>query len=357
VVLITEPQAGNAPFISMIQNASKSVDLVMYQLEDTQIEQALATAASRGVRVRVLLNKGYYGEASATNQPAYTYLKSHAVQVNWTPSYFALTHEKTMVIDERTAAIMTLNFTSQYYKTSRDFSVTDTNAGDVDDIETIFSHDWDDQKLTAPTGSDLVWSPGSQAAIVSLIASAKQSIDIYNEEMADQAVITALETAARRGVSVEVDMTDSTDWQAAFTQLSQSGVQIRTYAANAPLYIHAKMILVDSNRVFLGSENFSSGSLTNNRELGIVLSTSNVISQLQTTFAADWRGATPYGTVAPAPAATSPASTSTITTTVVKLSSSGICHAPGDSSYSETTRYTSYTSLAACQAAGGRLPE
>lgn len=40
----------------------------------------------------------------------------------------------------------------------------------------------------------------------------------------------------------------------------------------------------------------------------------------------------------------------------VKLSRSGICHAPDTAFYSKTTRYTAYPTLAACQAAGGRLP-
>ena len=71
--LITEPNDGIAPVISMINNATKSVDLVMYQLEDTQVEQALASAQARGVAIRVLLNPGYYGGQEAANQPAYKY--------------------------------------------------------------------------------------------------------------------------------------------------------------------------------------------------------------------------------------------------------------------------------------------
>jgi len=40
----------------------------------------------------------------------------------------------------------------------------------------------------------------------------------------------------------------------------------------------------------------------------------------------------------------------------VKLSRSGICHAKGSTYYNRTYTFTAYPSLAACQAAGGRLP-
>ena len=60
--LITEPDQGTQPILSLIQNAAKSVDLVMYQMSDKNISDALIAAAHRGVSVRVLLNQGYFGK-------------------------------------------------------------------------------------------------------------------------------------------------------------------------------------------------------------------------------------------------------------------------------------------------------
>ncbi len=293
--LITEPSDGITPLITAIENASSSVDLVMYQLEDPQIEQALAQGASRGVSVRVLLNGGYYGKKENTdNDAAYQYFQSHNVAVHWAPSYFALTHQKTLIVDDDRGYIMTLNFTPQYYASSRDFALVDTDTTDVSAIEAAFDDDWNGTQATAPEGDDLVWSPGSEASLIDLIEGATSSLDIYNEEMADPAITQALEAAAARSVTVRVDMTYSSEWKSAFTALTQSGVQVRTYAADAPLYIHAKLIIADDARVFLGSENFSSASLEKNRELGITLSNRSVISSLETTFQKDWAAATPF---------------------------------------------------------------
>jgi cardiolipin synthase A/B len=292
--LITEPGPGDRPFLAAVQSARSSADVVMYELSDPAFERALASAQKRGVNVRVLLNGGYYGAGSPANDAAYGYLRANGVSVRWSPSRFALTHQKTLVVDDKTAYIMTLNLVDEDYSTSRDFAVADTNNQDVAAIQATFTADWNDQAITPAAGVDLVWSPGALASQLSLIGSARQTLDIYNEEMDDTAVTSALEAAARRGVDVEVVMTASSTWDSAFTELIRAGAHVRTYAPDASLYIHAKMILVDGRRAFLGSQNFSAGSLDDNRELGIIVSAGPVIRSLKGTFASDYAHATPW---------------------------------------------------------------
>ena len=292
--LVTEPADGIAPVASMIQNASRSIDLVMYELEDPKIEALLAAREKAGVAVRVLLDQGYYGAGSSANNSAFDYFKSHGVSVRWSPSYFALTHQKTLVADDNRAFIMTFNLSPKYYASDRDFGIMDTDPGDVSAIESTFDADWNGEQSSAPHGDDLVWSPGSRNAIVALVSGAQSSLDIYNEEMQDPAVIAGLAGAAQRGVAVNVVMTAASNWSSAFKTLTQAGVHIRTFGASAPLYIHAKVIIADDTHAFVGSENFSASSLDNNRELGIVLDDPPIISSLQHTFAADWKIATPF---------------------------------------------------------------
>src|SRR3989338_11270064 len=171
--LIVLPRDWIKPLLSMIGGAEKSVDLVMYQLEDPQVEEALAAAPARGVAVRVLLNKGYYGKQEGRNQPAYEYLESKGVAVHWTPAYFALTHQKTLVVDGEKALIMTFNLVPKYYATGRDFGIVDTEPSDVAAIEEAFDADWNGNRIPAPADEDLVWSPGSEDEMLALIASAK----------------------------------------------------------------------------------------------------------------------------------------------------------------------------------------
>jgi phosphatidylserine/phosphatidylglycerophosphate/cardiolipin synthase-like enzyme len=277
--------------MNMIQGATKSIDLVMYELEDTQVESALVSAEKRDVAVRVLLNEGYYGaQPSKESAAAYQYLQSGEVPVRWAPSYFALTHQKTLIVDGNQALIMTFNLTSQYYSTSRDFGVVDKDQADVSAIEDVFNDDWQGTRDTASQGDDLVWSPGADTIILSMINNSRKSLYIENEEMSDASVVDALIAATKRGVTVEVVMTDSSDWNANFTRLKAAGAGVRTYAASASLYIHAKIILADGTSVLVGSQNFSASSLKDNRELGIVLSDTGILNSLSSTFQSDWNG-------------------------------------------------------------------
>jgi cardiolipin synthase len=299
--LITEPQDGMAPFYAAINRARSSVDLVMYELDDPTAERDLVAAQQRGVTVRVLLNRGYYGGGSPENAAAYSYLHGHGVPVRWSPGYFALTHQKTMVIDARTAYIMTLNFVADDYATSRDFAVTDSDPADVRAITTTFGADWDGQRITAPSGADLVWSPGALAPQLRLIDTARRSLDIYNEEMDDPQITGALIAAAHRGVDVKVVMTAGSEWDGAFAELAAAGVHVRTFAADASLYIHAKAILADGRTLFLGSENFSAGSLLRNRELGLITTAPAIIHSLAGTFERDDAQASAYSGSGSAP--------------------------------------------------------
>jgi hypothetical protein len=138
-----------------------------------------------------------------------------------------------------------------------------------------------------------VWSPGSGPAQVNLIDSASGWLDVYNEEMDTPAIQSALAAAARRSANVRVIMTADSEWDSAFAQLTRAGVHVRTYAPDASLYIHAKMILTP-DRVFLGSENFSETSLNDNRELGLITADAPVRASLGATFASDYANASPY---------------------------------------------------------------
>ena len=304
-MLVTEPDDGIAPFLALIKKATHSLDLVMYELTDPAVVTALDAAAARGVAVRVILNRTFpssgdeflSASARAPNDRAFAALSAAHVAVRWASDDFTFTHEKAMVVDGAHGFIMSFNLVPKYYPTGRDFGVIDDDAADVAAMESTFNDDWngDPDGDAAPTGDDLVWSPGSRAAILNMIQSAAHSLDIYNEEMADDDVVAALVAAARRGVDVRIIMTTSPSWTTAFRTLTVAGAHVYTYPATASaLYIHAKMIVADAARAFIGSENFSETSLDHNRELGVLITNPAIITSLKRTFAADQGGAIPF---------------------------------------------------------------
>jgi phosphatidylserine/phosphatidylglycerophosphate/cardiolipin synthase-like enzyme len=268
----------------------------MYTLRDTTAEDDLAAAAKRGVNVRVLLDRHLEKRFNSTS---YGYLSRHGVHVTWAPAGTTY-HQKTLTVDNKTSAVMTLNMNSADYAGTRDFAVIDTSKADVTAIVATFNADFAHKKITPPDGADLVWSPtNSQAAILAVINSARRTLAVENEEMGDSVITSALEAAARRGVDVTITMTAEKDWDSAFSALEKAGAHVRTYKDSTKvLYIHAKAVVADvgssAGQMFVGSENFSSASLRRNRELGIRTTGKPLVSAVSAVLAADYSGATPY---------------------------------------------------------------
>lgn len=294
--LITEPDDGMTPVFAFLRTAKTSIDLTMYELEDSTVTGILTTAAKSGVTVRVILDQNL---EKSRNTTAFNALTAGGVAAHWANSTYSATHQKTITVDGTTSAIMSLNFTPQYYSTSREFVVLTTDAADVAAIEATFNADFTNTSVNPPTGDDLVWSPtNAQSALDGIIGGAKASLLVENEEMNEDAIVSALASAASRGVNVEVVMTASSSWDANFTTLTAAGVKVVTYARNAPLYIHAKVIVADysasAGSVFIGSENFSTASLQYNRELGLITSDRGILDSVHATLARDFSGGTAY---------------------------------------------------------------
>jgi cardiolipin synthase len=295
---VIEPSDGMQPIYSLMSSARHELDMTMYELADPEAVDILESDAARGVIVRVILDRDYSG--ASVNAAVFSQLRAHGVQVHWAP-VGTIFHQKTVTVDDRTSAIMTLNLTSEYYSSSRDFAVITTDRSDVVAIEEVFATDWTNSgpPQTGPPGANLVWSPGAEAPILALIRSARHSLLIENEEMDDSDIVDALVAAARRGVVVKVVMTYSSSWASEFQDLVAAGVKVSTYASDAPLYIHAKVIVVDGTTAFLGSQNFSDSSLNYNRELGIITTDPTLVRPIAETVASDFAGATPFSSRPP----------------------------------------------------------
>jgi phosphatidylserine/phosphatidylglycerophosphate/cardiolipin synthase-like enzyme len=280
--LVVEPNDGMGRIDDLLGSARHTLDLTMYELSDPTAESLLAADAARGVRVRVLLDGGYQ---RSRNTPAYLFLRGRGVQLFWSSRRYTVTHQKTFVIDGATAVVMSLNLTAQYYATSRDVAVVDHDQRDVEAIERVFDADIRGSPVGAPVADDLVWSPDQSAAdLVALVRGARRSIDVESEELSSEPVVGALVAAARRGIRVRLAMTYQADWVRNFNRLVSAGAQVSVMHGETPLYVHAKLLVVDAGtphgRAFVGSENLSDASLFHDRELGIVLVAPRLVGRL-----------------------------------------------------------------------------
>jgi cardiolipin synthase len=174
--LLQEPDAGYGAIISLIGNASRSVRVTMYELTDPSAVNALIDAHRRGVDTRVILDEAFHGHK--TNAEAFQELSDAGVGVRWA-SAGVIYHQKTITVANATAAVGTGNLTPQYYPTSRDAWVLDTDPADVAAIAATFDTDYtappSGRPPEATPAPQLVWSPAARAPPAASTSAARNS--------------------------------------------------------------------------------------------------------------------------------------------------------------------------------------
>ncbi|NUS12523.1 MAG: cardiolipin synthase [Streptomyces sp.] len=292
-------QSGSQPTIyDFVNSATTSLDMTMYELEDTTAVNDLIALEKKGVTVRVVLDRQH----QSANSAAYTALTGAGVGVVWSPSTFVYTHQKTITVDAVKSLILTGNLTSQYYTTSRDYGVFDDDTRDVASIEKVFDADYTGASITPTDGDHLLWSPtDSRNRLLSLVNGATATLDVEELEFSDSTVVNAIVARAKAGVKVRVVLEGPSGYASQVSAVKAAGGTVVGYSDPNGFYIHAKAMVADygltTQKVEAGSMNISSNSLSNNRELGIILTgtgvAQSVTATIETTFAADYAGGTP----------------------------------------------------------------
>jgi cardiolipin synthase len=300
LVLYTFPQTNHSatPLYALVNGALKTIDMTMYELVDTTFSADLVAACKRGVKVRVILDQNL---EKSSNMAAYMQLNAAKnCSAAWANPAFQATHEKSMIVDGKTLVVMTLNLTTRYYTTSRDFALVETDAADIAAVQATFNADFKSTTSFAyqpGKGTDLIWSPTTATAdLLGIIHGAQKTLLVENEELGAANVVSALEAACQRGVAVHLTMTNLTNYAANFNALKAAGCGVHLYASTTTgLYIHAKVMVADyglsTQMVYLGSINFSIPSMTENRELGRYVSDAGIAKALNTQLGNDYAGA------------------------------------------------------------------
>ena len=299
--LYTEPDQGMTFAYNLINAATKTIDMTMYELVDTTFSADLVAACQRGVKVRIILDQNL---ELSNNAAAYAQLNA---QANCSAVYanpaFQASHEKSILIDGVTSVIMSLNLTSRYYTTTRDFALVENDPADYAAIEATFNADYGSTtsySYVPGLGTDLIWSPTTaQTALLAVINGSTKTLLVENEEMGAANIVSALQAACQRGVQVHITLTDTGSYHANFSALEASGCGVHVYPnTTTGLYIHAKAMVADygltTQSVYMGFINFSIASMTQNRELGLYLTDPTAVATLNSTLTSDYAGAPAY---------------------------------------------------------------
>jgi cardiolipin synthase len=291
--LIVMPDDSAEPILEAINDARKSLRVKMFLFSDPSILKAVIDAHGRGVNVRIMLNPARR-DGESENKESHKQLAKAGVQVIDSNPEYDVTHEKSMVVDDTTAFVKSLNWDTKNLTETRDYAIVTSHAHEVAEIIECFEADWHRKPFKGNEHSHLIWCCGNgRERIAQFIDDAKDSIFLQNERYQDAVIIERLVRAARRGVKIHVmarpphKLKKGKLVEAVGGMRTMEDVGIKVHKLKH-LKLHAKMLLADHARAIVGSINLAPGSFDSRRELAIEVDDEHVIKHLSKIAHHDW---------------------------------------------------------------------
>src|SRR5258708_4774583 len=281
--LIVLPDDSARPILDAINSAEKSIRVKMFVFSDPELLKAIVAAHDRSVKVQIMLNPARR-DGKEENQESRQLLRKAGVDVIDSNPAFDLTHEKSMVVDEKTAFVKSLNWATKNLTETRDYAVVTSHPREVSEIVECFEADWHRKRFDGE-GAHLIWCPGGRDRICRFIEEARHTLFVQNERYQDIVVIECLVRAASRGVKLHV-MTRPPhtlkkdkllEGVGGLRIMDDVGIKIHKLKK---LRLHGKMLLADDTAAIVGSINLTPGSFDGRRELAIEVRDDEVVERL-----------------------------------------------------------------------------
>jgi phosphatidylserine/phosphatidylglycerophosphate/cardiolipin synthase-like enzyme len=296
--LIVMPDDSARPILEAIAAAKESLRIKMFLFSHPALLAAVIAARQRGVKVRVMLNPARRG-GEPENEATRKKLERANIEVIDSNPAFAVTHEKSMVVDDEMAFVKSLNWETKNLTETRDYAIVTAHHDEVKEIIDCFEADWHRKKFDAGKQPRLIWcNYNGRDRIADFIDRAKHTLFVQNERYQDAVIIERLVRAARRGVKIHVmaraphtlKKEKLVEGVGGIRILNDVGVKVHKLKH---LKLHAKMLLADGKRAIVGSINFSPGSFDSRRELAIEVADKHVVRRLHHVARYDWKHSHP----------------------------------------------------------------
>ena len=260
--------------------------------------KAVIAAKERGVKVQVMLNPAR--RSGEDDNEASRKMLAHAkIELQDSNPAFGLTHEKSMVVDDETAFIKSLNWTTENFTETRDYAIVTSHPHEVEDVVKCFEADWHRKPYELREDSHLIWCKGNgRERVAHFIDETKHTLFVQNERYQDAVIIERLVRAKERGVKVHVmarpphtlKKDKLVEGVGGLRILDDVGVKIHKLKK---LRLHGKMLLADGARAIVGSINLAPGSFDDRRELAIEVHDEDVVARLHEIAKHDWENSHP----------------------------------------------------------------
>jgi len=312
-----------------VSTATKSVEVEFYisAWDDVTAPffEALVAAAGRGVKVRLL-----FDHMGSRGIPGYAEFEKRldGSGILWRPMLPVRpfkgqfqrpdlrNHRKILVVDGRVAFMGSQNLIEPGYNKPKNHAagrewvelVARVDGPSVNALRAVFAKDWytetqermgEEIAPSAPAHHDdgvaaqvVPSGPGyvtenNLRLFTALIYSAQRRISLTSPYFVpDEPLLYAVTTAARRGVDVELFVSEEGDQfmvyhaQCSYYQaLLEAGVRIHLYPA--PAVLHSKHFTIDDDVAVIGSSNMDMRSFALNHEVSMMLTGGDVVARFR----------------------------------------------------------------------------
>ncbi len=327
---LDNPSIGNIAdaILTLIDNAENSLTIEVYTIYQSDngptadIQNAIYAAASRGVKIRILIDDDIY--STVTRDPD-TFVMFENFQSNENievkrskiDNTAYLMHSKVFNADNRVVVVSSANqsFTAMTSDREIGFLVRSdlfaramaeifeygwSGTEDLTEFENGWPIDWISPVVTQtyPTSAP-TWVPQTLNEVVGLLNSAQKTIRVpmYVYSGSPTQLKAAMDNAAGRGIEIKMIIdkdysSTNPDDDFSYPFLAEFGkypnVQLKEARLTSNASYHAKTVVVDGERGYVGSANWTSTSMTARRELGVKFVDNTLASAIEQMFLTDW---------------------------------------------------------------------
>ncbi len=180
------------------------------------------------------------------------------------------------MVDRATLWLLGFNLTAADASSSRSLGIVTKRKAEVMDALKLFEADSTRQPFE-PGHSQLVVSPeNARTVLTTLIRKARRQLLIYDPKVSDSAIVKLLKDRVRRGVEVRI-----------IGKVGEAarGLRHEKYPGKR---LHLRAIVRDGRELFIGSQSLRKVELDGRREVGIVVRSAGVVSEVIGIFEEDW---------------------------------------------------------------------
>lgn len=278
--------------VALIDSATASLDIAVYDFDSRTIALAIARARSRGVAVRMVTDSDTLNDRrNGPTQAALATVRDAGVPIVG-DGRGAIMHHKFTVVDRARVATGSWNYTDgDTYRLNNNTIVIQSPelaANFTAEFEKMFvlkqfgpnkNRGGTDPVLAAHgTRIENYFAPQDGVAdrIVSAIGAARSSIRFLAFSFTSDAIAAAMLERRSAGVALSgvFETTGSKTQYSEFTRMKGAGVEV--YQDGSPWAMHHKVIIIDDRIVIFGSYNFSNNANTQNDENLLIIDNADI---------------------------------------------------------------------------------